>query len=129
MIKCYSKRWHRFFDGAFVDFQDDDYILICDKCKKRVKKKSLEDIVNYEETKQWKSIVKNNDAFDYCNKCWKEETKMTNEEINVLINLHIDELENDIMPHGDQKKRLIDALKQANEIVAISDFKNLIDEK
>ncbi len=40
---------------------------------------------------------------------------MTNEEINILINLHIEELEKESTPRN---KRLIKALKIANEIVA-----------
>jgi hypothetical protein len=37
--------------------------------------------------------------------------KMSNEEINVLINLHIEELEKGIMPNKVQSKRLVKALK------------------
>ena len=46
--------------------------------------------------------------------------KMSNEEINVLINLHIAELEdNSEFIRGEaSRKRLIDALKQATEIIA-----------
>lgn len=46
--------------------------------------------------------------------------KMSNEEINVLINLHIAELENNSeVTRGEaSRKRLIDALKQATEIIA-----------
>lgn len=40
---------------------------------------------------------------------------MTNEEINILINLHIDELEK--QEQDGKTKRLIKALKIANEIV------------
>lgn len=43
---------------------------------------------------------------------------MTNEEINVLINMHIEELENDVKPTEVQRARLIKALKQATEIIA-----------
>lgn len=45
---------------------------------------------------------------------------MSNEEINVLINLHIAELENNSEFIRDEasRKRLIDALKQATEIIA-----------
>lgn len=42
---------------------------------------------------------------------------MTNEEINILINLHIEELENGIEPTEVQKQRLIKALKQVTEII------------
>lgn len=40
---------------------------------------------------------------------------MTNEEINVLINLHIEELEKGIQPTEVQRIRLIKALKEAGE--------------
>lgn len=43
---------------------------------------------------------------------------MTNEEINVLINLHIEELEQEVMPSQTQRHRLIEALKEATEIIA-----------
>lgn len=43
---------------------------------------------------------------------------MSNEEINVLINLHIEQLENNVEPTEIQKTRLIKALKQASEIIA-----------
>lgn len=42
---------------------------------------------------------------------------MSNEEINVLINLHINELEKDIQPTETQKQRVIEALKRATEII------------
>ena len=42
---------------------------------------------------------------------------MTNEEINVLINLHIEELEKNIEPSETQKTRLVKALKEATEII------------
>ena len=42
---------------------------------------------------------------------------MSNEEINVLINLHINELENDLQPTKEQKERVIKALKHATEII------------
>lgn len=44
---------------------------------------------------------------------------MSNEEINVLINLHIAELENnsEVIRGDASRKRLIDALKQASEII------------
>lgn len=42
---------------------------------------------------------------------------MTNEEINILINLHIEELEKGEQPTEIQKERLIKALKQATEII------------
>lgn len=46
--------------------------------------------------------------------------QMSNEELNVLINLHIAELEdNSEFIRGEaSRKRLIDALKQATEIIA-----------
>lgn len=47
----------------------------------------------------------------------KEQSKMTNEEINVLINLHIDELEHGIEPTEIQKKRIIKALRQATDLI------------
>lgn len=40
---------------------------------------------------------------------------MTNEEINVLINLHIEELEKGIQPTEVQKKRIIEALKEVTK--------------
>ena len=43
---------------------------------------------------------------------------MTNEEINVLINLHIEELENDITPSNTQRARLIEALKEISERIS-----------
>lgn len=43
---------------------------------------------------------------------------MTNEEINVLINLHIEELEKGIQPTETQRKRLIKALKETSDIIA-----------
>lgn len=43
---------------------------------------------------------------------------MTNEEINVLINLHIEELEKGIQPTEVQKKRIIKALKETSDIIA-----------
>lgn len=43
---------------------------------------------------------------------------MTNEEINVLINLHIEELEKGIQPTEIQRKRLIKALKETSDIIA-----------
>lgn len=42
---------------------------------------------------------------------------MTNEEINVLINMHIEELENDVKPTETQRKRIIKALKQVTKII------------
>ena len=42
---------------------------------------------------------------------------MSNEEINVLINIHINELEKDLQPTDTQKQRVIEALKQATEII------------
>lgn len=54
--------------------------------------------------------------------------KMSNEEINVLINLHIAELENNSeVTRGEaSRKRLIDALKQASQF--ISNFKEVDNE-
>ncbi len=43
---------------------------------------------------------------------------MTNEEINVLINLHIEELEKNIQPTEVQRARLIKALKEAGDRLA-----------
>lgn len=40
---------------------------------------------------------------------------MTNEEINVLINLHIEELEKGIQSTEVQKKRIIKALKEVTK--------------
>lgn len=50
--------------------------------------------------------------------------KMSNEEINVLINLHIAELEsNSEVTRGEaSRKRLIDALKQASELISSVDM-------
>ena len=44
---------------------------------------------------------------------------MTNEEINVLINLHIEELEGrtEVVRGEASRRRLIEALKQAAEII------------
>lgn len=42
---------------------------------------------------------------------------MTNEEINVLINLHIEELENNIQPTEVQRTRLIKALREVGDIL------------
>lgn len=49
-----------------------------------------------------------------------EEQKMSNEEINVLINLHLAELENnsEVVRGEASRERLIKALKQATEIIA-----------
>lgn len=45
---------------------------------------------------------------------------MTNEEINVLINLHIEELEGhtEVIRSEASRNRLIKALKEATEIIA-----------
>ena len=48
---------------------------------------------------------------------------MSNEEINFLINQHIEELENGIQQTEVQKKRVIEALKQASQF--ISNFKEI----
>lgn len=42
---------------------------------------------------------------------------MTNEEINVLINIHIEELEKGINPSEVQRNRLVKALKQVSEMI------------
>ena len=42
---------------------------------------------------------------------------MTNEEINVLINLHIEELEHGVMPTEAQRNRLIKALEQVKDMI------------
>lgn len=50
----------------------------------------------------------------------KGDEKMSNEEINVLINLHIDELEGkrEAVKGEASRRRLIKALKQATEIIS-----------
>lgn len=52
---------------------------------------------------------------------------MTNEEINILINLHIEQLEQNIIPSEVQKTRLIKALKQATNIIEESNHIPRID--
>lgn len=48
----------------------------------------------------------------------KENIYMSNEEINILINIHIEELEKDNPEDNPCKRRLIKALKQATEIIS-----------
>lgn len=45
----------------------------------------------------------------------KEQSKMTNEEINILINMHIEELENE--DQTIKTKNIIKALRKATEII------------
>ena len=52
---------------------------------------------------------------------------MTNDEIKALIEIHINELEKDVEPTETQKKRMIEALKEAVVIIEESNHIPRID--
>ena len=37
MIENKSRRWGRFIDGCFLDFEDSECYLICDNCGKKIR--------------------------------------------------------------------------------------------
>lgn len=69
MIENHSRSYGKFVCGAFVDFEDGEYYLICDNCGKRIRFEDFDEAVAYKKKNKWKSRKQGEEWLDICNEC------------------------------------------------------------
>lgn len=69
MIENNSRRFGRYYNGMFLDFEDPEYYLICDNCGKRIRFEEFENAVAYKKKNGWKSRKQGEEWIDICKEC------------------------------------------------------------
>lgn len=70
MIQNCSKRYGKMFKGNVMDYQEENYTLICDYCEKEVPRfSSFMEAVNYKKENGWKSKNILGEWTDICPEC------------------------------------------------------------
>lgn len=69
MIENKSKRYGRYIDGMFLDFEEPEYYLICDNCGKRIRFEEWDEAVKYKKTHGWRSRKQSEEWLDICKEC------------------------------------------------------------